>query len=72
MSKYIPTQQKPLWIDARNVYLMYGIGKTTLYKAEADRKIRSVSMREPGKKRGKKLWNVASIDEWIEKMEKLE
>jgi len=60
---------RPEWGDARTVHATFGLGKSTLYRAHAEGKIRAVSMRERGKLRGKKLWNLDSIAAWIESME---
>lgn len=57
------------WGDAKAVHATFNLGKSTLYRAHAEGKIRGVSMRERGKLRGKKLWNMDSIAAWIESME---
>ena len=56
----------PIWGDARAVHAYFGIGRSTLYKLVADGKIRSASLRERGKLRGKRLFLFASIEAFIE------
>lgn len=63
------TLVRPEWGDSRTVHAHFNLGKSTLYRAHAEGKIRAVSMRERGKLRGKKLWNMDSIASWIESME---
>lgn len=63
------TPVRPEWGDCRTVHAHFNLGKSTLYRAHAEGKIRAVSMRERGKLRGKKLWNMDSIAAWIESME---
>lgn len=71
MAKTTPTNTpvRPEWGDSRTVHAHFTLGKSTIYRAHAEGKIRAVSMRERGKLRGKKLWNMDSIAAWIESME---
>jgi hypothetical protein len=64
----ITTPTRPEWADAKNITLLFGIGKSTLYRLEAEGKIRSSSLRERGKLRGKKLFSCDSVAAYIEKM----
>jgi len=59
---------RPEWADAKNITRIFGIGKSTLYRLESEGKIRSSSLRERGKLRGKKLFSCDSIAAYIEKM----
>lgn len=59
---------RPEWADCRNITRIYGIGKSTLYRLESEGKIRSSSLRERGKARGKKLFSCDSVAAYIEKM----
>jgi hypothetical protein len=56
----------PIWGDAGAVHAYFGIGRSTLYKLVADGKIRSASLRERGKLRGKRLFLLSSIGAFIE------
>jgi hypothetical protein len=69
MATSTKTTVRPEWGDARTVHAHFNLGKSTLYRAHAEGKIRAVSMRERGKLRGKKLWNLCSIESWILSME---
>ena len=59
---------RPEWADSKNITRIFGIGKSTLYRLEAEGKIRSSSLRERGKLRGKKLFSCDSVAAYIEKM----
>jgi len=61
---------RPEWADAKNITRIFGIGKSTLYRLEAEGKIRSSSLREPGKLRGKNLFSCDSVASYIEKCSK--
>ncbi len=54
------------WIDAKQVKLVFSIGKTTLYHFAATGKIKTVSLREDGNQRGKRLFSCASIRAFLE------
>jgi hypothetical protein len=56
------------WGDARAVQSRFGICKSTLYRLSEDGKIRSSSLRERGKLRGKRLFSMDSIAAYIESM----
>jgi hypothetical protein len=49
------------WGDARSVNRSFGIGETTLYYHAKNGDIESKLLRLPGHKRGKRLFNFASI-----------
>ena len=57
---------QPEWIDAKQVQLVFSIGKTTLYHLAAAGKIRTVSLREEGKERGKRLFYSNSIRAFLD------
>ncbi len=61
-------QVRPEWGDARAVQSRFGICKSTLYRLTEDGKIRSSSLRERGKLRGKRLFSMDSIAAYIESM----
>jgi hypothetical protein len=64
------TLTRPEWADSKNITRIFGIGKSTLYRLEAEGKIRSSSLRERGKLRGKRLFSCDSVAAFIEKMAK--
>lgn len=68
MSTMHATNTRPEWADAKNITRIFGLGKSTLYRLEAEGKIRSSSLRERGKLRGKKLFSCDSVAAYIEKM----
>ena len=57
---------RPEWGDARTVRLVFGICKSTLYRLADEGKIRTSSLRERGKLRGKRLFSLDSIASLIE------
>ncbi len=58
------------WMDAKQVKLVFCIGKTTLYHLAAIGRIRTVSLRENGKQRGKRLFSSHSIRTFLESQAK--
>jgi hypothetical protein len=61
---------RPEWVDCKGITRIFSIGKSTLYRLEAEGKIIGVSLRERGKLRGKKLFSCDSVAAVIEKMAK--
>ena len=59
---------RPEWGDAKAVQSRFGICKSTLYRLTEDGKIRSSSLRERGKLRGKRLFSMDSVAAYIESM----
>ena len=59
---------RPEWADCKGINRIFSIGKSTLYRLEAEGKIKSSSLRERGKLRGKKLFSCDSVAAYIEKM----
>ncbi len=57
---------RPEWGDARCVHAHFSICKSTLYRLAEERKIRSASLKEKGKLRGKRLFSLDSISDFIE------
>ncbi len=53
------------WIDEKNVIRIFGISRTPLYNLRKAGKIRSTSIKTDGASYGKRLYNVASIREFI-------
>jgi hypothetical protein len=61
----------PVWVRAPVTGPEHytGFTRAKLYELHADRKIRSVSIREPGQVRGVRLFNLASILQFIDECE---
>lgn len=55
----------PEWSDNPGVRQLFGMRRGLLYKLEASGCINGVSLRQPGKKKGKRLWSVPSIRAYI-------
>lgn len=55
------------WLDAKGVRHWFSLHRTTLRRLVAAGEIRSVSLREPGCRRGKRLYEVASIERLLER-----
>ena len=65
-----PTQPRPSidpeWTDAKQTFRRFALGRTVLDRLVREKKIRSVSLKEPGMERGKRLYCVRSIREYLE------
>ena len=59
--------QETLWLDAKGVKRQYSIHRTTLGRLVVAGEVRSVSLREPGGRRGKRLYEVAGIELLLER-----
>jgi hypothetical protein len=57
---------RPEWLDAKRITQIYGLGKSTLYRLAEEGKIRTSSLKERGKQRGKRLFSVDSVSAFIE------
>lgn len=53
------------WIDARRGFALFTLGRTTLTRLAKEGKIRACSLAEEGMARGKKLYDAASIREYL-------
>lgn len=60
------TLPKPEWLDAKEAKRIFCIHKNTLAALAAAGKIRTSSLRERGKLRGKRLYSYDSIAAYIE------
>jgi len=58
-------QLLPEWIDARRANHLFTICKSTLYRLADEGKIRTSSLRERGKLRGKRLFSTVSLQNFI-------
>ena len=64
--------QPAQWLDAKGARRCFSIHRTTLGRLVAAGEIRTVSLREPGCRRGKRLYEVASIERLLERRTKSE
>lgn len=56
------TQVEPEWANFQQVYLQFGLPRTTLLKLAASGRIRSVSLKiKEGSRRGVRLFEIDSI-----------
>ena len=56
-----PTQ----WMRAKQVLLVFGIGKTTLYRLVKEGRIKSTPIVKPGASKGVRVFSVESIKEFL-------
>lgn len=68
MNQNTHTLARPEWADAKKTTQLFGVGKSTLYRLADAGKIRTSSLRERGKLRGKRLFNCDSVAAYIEKL----
>ena len=57
------------WTDHKGARHMFSLSRSFLYQLAAENKIRSVSIRRPGALKGRKLFNVQSIKNFLAKCE---
>jgi hypothetical protein len=53
------------WTDYLGVLELFGLRRSTAYHLDNEGLIQSVSLRQPGEKRGKRLFNVPSIRRYL-------
>lgn len=58
--------ERPEWASALTISRIYGLSRSTLYELAAAGKVRSSSLRDRGKKRGKRLFSTDSVSQFIE------
>lgn len=56
----------PEFCDHHNAKRLFGLSRSYLYKLADERKIRSVSIRRPGALKGRRLFDCASIREFLQ------
>lgn len=66
MSNTATTTDRPEWLDPKGIQRRFGIGKSTLYRLIDEGKIKSTSLRERGKLRGKRLIFTDSVAAFLE------
>lgn len=54
------------WTDYHGVHLLFGLRRSTAYHLDNQGLIKSVSLAEHGEKRGKRLFHVPSIREYLQ------
>jgi hypothetical protein len=59
-------QPLPEWIDARRANHIFTLCKSSLYRIAAEGKIRTASLKDRGKLRGKRLFSTDSIVSYLE------
>lgn len=62
----------PEWADEKFVTATRGITHTPLFNLRKSGKIRSLSLRQPGAKYGKRLYHIPTIDAFLAEMEQRE
>jgi len=56
------------YADSDGIYQRFGIKRSLLYQLHWDRLIKSVTLQQKGTKRGKRLWHIASIRQYLESL----
>lgn len=56
---------QPEFADHKQAYALFGLTRSHLYQLWGEGKIRSVSLRQPGKIKGRRLFDCASIREFL-------
>lgn len=60
------SDRKPIWSRVSYVTEVYGLSQTKIYQLAKEGKITSVSLREQGQAKATRLFNVASVEAYIE------
>lgn len=60
------TTVRPEWEDPKGIRARFGISKSTLYRLIEQGKVKSTSLRERGKLRGKRLVSTDSVAAFLE------
>jgi len=58
----------PKYTDSEGLTKLTGLTRTHAYFLFSEGKIKSVSIRRPGSTRGKRLWHVASVLEFLDSL----
>ena len=62
--------REPEFVDSHSLKAIYGINRSLAYVLAQEGLIQSVSIRRPGALRGKRLWRVASVRRYLDKLER--
>jgi hypothetical protein len=65
MSNLLTPPAVVAWLDAKRVFHQFTLGRSVLARLEREGKISSCSLADVGKARGKKLYNVQSIHDFL-------
>jgi hypothetical protein len=57
------------FVDAHSLRFMFGIGRSLAYQLLSEGAIRSISLRRKGNTRGKRLFEVATVREFLSKQD---
>jgi glycine cleavage system H lipoate-binding protein len=60
------TTDSPVWVRVEKAVALYGLSRTKLYQLQNAGKVTSVSLREEGQKKATRLFEVRSIEKYIE------
>lgn len=60
-SQRMPARERPEWIDAKGARAAFYLCRSTLYRLADEGKIRTTSLRDRGKLRGKRLFSYDGI-----------
>jgi hypothetical protein len=66
------TKPEPEWAREKYFTAQYGLTHTILYNLRREGKIRTLSLRGEGKQYGARLFNVASVREYLASQEAME
>ncbi len=67
-SHNLTSQASPEFADHRTASALFGLSRSYLYSLANERKIRSARVRKPGAFRGRRLFDCASIRQYINSM----
>ena len=56
---------RPEYLNAKGLLQVYGIPRALAYQLTKQGLIKSVSIRRPGTKRGKRIWEAASVRRFV-------
>jgi len=65
MEKYTSDITVPEWGDSKRIEAMFGLGRPLQYELANAGLIESVSLRRPGMAKAKRIFNVASVRNYI-------
>lgn len=66
------TKPEAEWAREKQITAHFGLSHTILYNLRIGREIRTVSLRGEGKQYGARLFNVASVREYLARQEAME
>ena len=67
-SRVSTTSPNAEWVDAKQAFAIFKLGRTTMDRLRKEGKIKSVSLREPGMARGKRLYEIYSVRGYLESL----